>query len=483
MKVYILSIVGMFCFLLLAGCDKQLDEFIENETGEGSSDKYPSGIPEGYFEVTFTPQSSATRTPVSGADGRVRHLRYIVYKSTGEYVKEKVLVKTTDATPVWPLNAVKDTLPKGQYTAVFIANVEKTLFPIPVTGGGTTYTDVLQNYQSNLANARIALPGTEFSDTSEYYWAKVNFSDTSAQPTILLQRIISVFKLHRNFVDAQAALDVLVNNVLNAVDNDDYNTSIKSILTSTLNGVPLIGALLTPVVNALLTPVTAALRVVLKNLIVDQIGVALTGNADQNGTLAKLGVLLNPWSQNNAGAAIVTIRDFPKTIDFSLAVQSYYTGDQRFRYSLNSSGGIHNEKDVLIKGLNTTYNVRKINVVGPGLITGVVVDQVIDTWLLTGVFVDVNDPIQTVAAANRRYQADYSFVDLKLKSYTGQNSFTISVKLANIANIDGILGIIPGISLLLSPIKALTISVPIKLPLLDISNIEVTGSWSAVTTY
>lgn len=483
MKVYILSIVGMFCFLLLAGCDKQLDEFIENETGEGSSDKETSGIPEGYFEVTFTPQSSATRTPVSGADGRVRHLRYIVYKSTGEYVKEKVLVKTTDATPVWPLNAVKDTLPKGQYTAVFIANVEKTLFPIPVTGGGTTYTDVLQNYQSNLANARIALPGTEFSDTSEYYWAKINFSDTSAQPTILLQRIISVFKLHRNFVDAQAALDVLVNNVLNAVDNDEYNASIKSILTSTLNGVPLIGALLTPVVNALLTPVTAALRVVLKNLIVDQIGVALTGNADQNGTLAKLGVLLNPWSQNNAGAAIVTIRDFPKTIDFSLAVQSYYTGDQRFRYSLNSSGGIHNEKDVLIKGLNTTYNVRKINVVGPGLITGVVVDQVIDTWLLTGVFVDVNDPIQTVAAANRRYQADYSFVDLKLKSYTGQNSFTISVKLANIANIDGILGIIPGISLLLSPIKALTISVPIKLPLLDISNIEVTGSWSAVTTY
>lgn len=485
MKSSILFVVG-FCFLaLFASCDKEMDEVIEKEVvdavpGEGTSD-----IPDGYFEVVFVPQTGTTRTAVNGTDGRIRHLRYVVYKSTGEYVKEKVVVQTTDATPSWPLNALKDTLPKGQYTAVFLGNVEKTLFPVPLSGGGTAYSDVLLNYKSNLANARIALPNAEFSDTSEYYWAKVNFSDTLAQPTVLLQRIISVFKLHRNFVDAQTALDLLVNNVLNSVDNDEYRTSIKTILTSTIGGVPLIGALLTPVVNALLTPVTAALRVVLKDLIVNQIAIALTGNADQNGTLSKLGILLNPWSQNNAGAAIVTIHNFPKTIDFSLAVQSNYTGDQRFRYALYSSGGVHNEKDVLIKGLNTTYDVRKINVVGPGLITGVVVDQVIDTWLLTGMFVDVNDPIQTVASANYRYKADYSFVDLRLKSYTGQNSFNISVKLANIANIDGILGGVLGAlgSTLLSPIKNLTITVPVKLPLLDISNMEVTGGWSAVTTY
>lgn len=485
MKNSILFVVG-FCFLaLFASCDKEMDEVIEKEVvdavpGEGTSD-----IPDGYFEVVFVPQTGTTRTAVNGTDGRIRHLRYVVYKSTGEYVKEKVVVQTTDATPSWPLNALKDTLPKGQYTAVFLGNVEKTLFPVPVSGGGTTYSDVLLNYQSTLANARIALPNAEFSDTSEYYWAKVNFSDTSAQPTVLLQRIISVFKLHRNFVDAQTALDLLVDHVLNAVDNDEYNASIKSILTSTVGGVPLIGALLTPVINALLTPVTNALRVVLKDLIVNQIAIALTGNADQNGTLSKLGILLNPWSQNNAGAAIVTIRNFPKTIDFNLAVQSYYTGDQRFRYALYSSGGVHNEKDVLIKGLNTTYDVRKINVVGPGLITGVVVDQVLDTWLLTGMFVDVNDPIQTLASANYRYKADYSFVDLKLKSYTGQNSFNISVKLGNIANIDGILGGVLGVltSTLLAPIKNLTITVPVKLPLLDISNMEVTGGWSAVTNY
>lgn len=485
MRDSILFVVG-FCFLtLFAGCDKEMDEVIEKEIVDAVPSEVASDIPDGYFEVVFVPQTGTTRAAVNGTDGRIRHLRYVVYKSTGEYVKEKIVLKTTDATPSWPLNALKDTLPKGQYTAVFLGNVEKTLFPVPVSGGGTTSSDVLLNYKSNLANARIALPNAEFSDTSEYYWAKVNFSDTSAQPAVLLQRIISVFKLHRNFVDAQTALDLLVNNVLNSVDNDEYRTSIKTVLTSAVGSVPLIGALLTPVVNALLTPVTAALRVVLKDLIVNQIAIALTGNADQNGTLSKLGILLNPWSQNNAGAAIVTIRNFPKTIDFNLAVQSYYTGDQRFRYALYSSGGVHNEKDVHIKGLNTTYDVRKINVVGPGLITGVVVDQVIDTWLLTGMFVDVNDPVSTVASANRRYQADYSFVDLKLKSYTGQNSFTLSVKLGNIANIDGILGGILGTlgSALLSPIKSLAITVPVKLPLLDISNMEVAGGWSVVTSY
>lgn len=486
MKSNILFVVG-FCFLtFFTGCDKEMDEVVEKEVADAVPDEGTSNIPDGYFEVVFIPQTGTTRAAVSGADGRIRHLRYVVYKSTGEYVKEKVVLQPTDAIPSWPLNALKDTLPKGQYTAVFLGNVEKTLFPVPVSGGGTTYSDVLLNYQSNLADARIALPNAEFSDTSEYYWAKVDFSDTSsAQPTVLLQRIISVFKLHRNFVDAQAALDLLTDHILNSVDNDEYRASIKTILTSAIDGVPLIGGSSASVVNALLSPVTAELRVVLKDLIVNQISIALTGNADQNGTLSKLGILLNPWSQNNAGAAIVTIRDFPKIIDFSLAVQSYYTGDQRFKYALYSSGGAHNEKDVLIKGLNTTYDVRKINVVGSGLVTGVVVDQVIDTWLLTGMFVDINDPIQTVASANYRYKADYSFVDLRLKSYAEQNSFNISVKLANIANIDGILGGVLGTltSSLLSPIKKLTITVPVKLPLLDVSNMEVTGGWSEVTNY
>ena len=84
----------------------------------------PSDLPDGYFEVTFSAGYGGgdTRTPVTGTDSRVRHLRYVIYKSTGEFVKEKVVLNTTDAAPSWPMAALKDTLPKGQYTAVFLAN-------------------------------------------------------------------------------------------------------------------------------------------------------------------------------------------------------------------------------------------------------------------------------------------------------------------------------------------------------------------------
>lgn len=90
-----------------------------------------------------------------------------------------------------------------------------------------------------------------------------------------------------------------------------------------------------------------------------------------------------------------------------------------------------------------------------------------------------------------RYKADYSFVDLGLKSYTqqtdGNHSLTLSVKLGNIANIDGILGGIPLLGAILgtvlTPIKNITVSVPVNLPLLGVDNLQLSGSWSAVTSY
>ena len=111
--------------------------------------------------------------------------------------------------------------------------------------------------------------------------------------------------------------------------------------------------------------------------------------------------------------------------------------------------------------------------------------------MLNGAFIDITDPVTANVETNRRYKADYSFLDLRLKSYTqqtdGNHSLTLNVKLGNIANIDGILGGIPllgGIlNLVLAPIKNITISVPVNLPLLGVDNLSVSGSWSAVTSY
>ena len=502
------SVLSLF---LLASCEKGMEDMTapqplpEKELpSEGSSDD----VPEGYFVVSFLAgQDDITRTPVTGADGRVRHIRYVIYNSAGEYVKEKVILTPANPIPTWPFTAVKDTLPKGTYTAIFLANIEKTMFPIPGSGGTTTYADVLTNYKGKMTDARIVLPGAEFTDTSEYYWAKIDFSDAAAQPTVTLQRIISMLNLHRNFVDAQTALNKLENNIVTQLNyNGTIQTTVNAVLPAAIkNALNLgpVGNLVYDVVggldkavdlvkNAVINQVVNALYQNLLQQLTNQIGMALTGNANQQGALAGLGVLLNPWATDEANAAIVTIRNFPQTMDLSLNVQSVFTGDHLFKYTF-TPGTIYDEKDILIRGFNGVFDVRKINVVKQGLIGGLVIDNIVGSpYLLTGVFIDITDPIQATVATNFRYKANYSFVDLGLKSYTaqtdGNHSLTLSVQLANIANLDGILTGIPVLGPILNgTVKGLlnniTVSVPINLPLLGVDNLTLSGSWSTPTTY
>jgi len=127
MKKKVIIMMSLFISLFLTGCEKELVEVSGEAPGQLPPEGKPSDLPDGYFEVTFSAGYGGgdTRTPVTGTDSRVRHLRYVIYKSTGEFVKEKVVLNTTDAAPSWPMAALKDTLPKGQYTAVFLANVPK----------------------------------------------------------------------------------------------------------------------------------------------------------------------------------------------------------------------------------------------------------------------------------------------------------------------------------------------------------------------
>lgn len=465
-------------------------------------------LPEGCFEVIFRPcHEGETRAAISGRDGRVRQLRYLVYGANGNFVKEKVLLKVSDPVATWPLNVVRDTLPYGAYTAVFLGNSDKTQFPYPATGGSTQYADVLTNYTNTLAEARIVLPNAEFTDTSEYYWAKVSFSNTAPNPAVLLERVIGMLNLHRNFVDAQAALNQLVNNIVTQINyRNTIQTTVSNALPAAVKKALDLGVLgnalyaviggldaaVDQTVKALTTPIVNVLYDLLLQQLVNQIGSALTGNATQQGALAGLGVLLNPWAANEAQTAIVTIRNFPKTMDFNLAVKDFHTGDKRFKFAFTGAS-IYDEKDILIKGLNGLYDVRKIDVIKTGLVSGLLVDQVIDgSLLLNGTFINIVDPVQTSVPSNRRYQADYSFIDLRLKSYTqqtdGNHSLTLQVKLGNIANIDNILGNIPLVgplltNVLLGNLKNLTISTPVNLPLLGVDNLELSGSWSTPATY
>lgn len=500
MKTFILVWVGLLPLLLFAACEKEELVPVETEKPTETPDDGGSGVvPEGYFVVTFSPESGMSRTPVSGLDGRVRHLRYLVYNESGMFVKEKEVLPLTSGTTTWPLPAIRDTLPKGVYTAVFLANTDKNLFPYPVTGGGQGVADVLLNYKGQMSDARIVLPSGPFSDTSEYYEAKVSFSPTTPNPYIVLQRIIGMFKVHRNFVDAQTALNQLVNNIVTQIQYKNYiQTTVGGTAPGSLRyllkqipALSLLDATVNAVADALLIPVTNALYDILLQQLVNQIGMALTGNTTQQGALSGLGVLLNPWVGDSARTAIVSINNFPKSVDLNNNVIDYYSGVNRFRFNF-TGGTVYDEKDILIRGFHGSFDVRRISAIRDGLISGFLIENTIDgPLLLNGAFIDITDPVTANVETNRRYKSDYSFLDLRLKSYTqqtdGNHSLTLNVKLGNIANIDGILGGIPllgGIlNLVLAPIKNITISVPVNLPLLGVDNLSVSGSWSAVTSY
>jgi len=506
---------NIICLLLftgflfsLSGCEKE-NAGLDHDINLPNEEIENKDIPKGYFEVVFS--SPQSRVAVTGPDNRIRDLRYLLFSSTGAFVKEQRIVTPTNGTQTWPLAAVRDTLPIGSYRAVFLGNTEQTLFPYATSSNPVNYNPVLTGYKSGYSSGRIILPGAEFTDDTEYYMANVTFSNTSPNPSILLQRIIGMLNLHRNFVDAQTALNTLVNNI---VTNVGYKNLIRSQVTNLLSGLikdkldlgivgnavyALLGgldAVVNVLVGTLIEPVTDALYNLLLQQLVNQIGMALTGNMDQSGLLAALGVLLNPWATSEADAAIISINNFPKSVDFDLAVQDYFTGIEKFKYKFTGAS-VYDEKDILIKNFNGLFDIQKINVVKQGIIAGLVIDQLADgPWLLNGTFVDINDPTSFTNQTNRRFKSNYSLIDIGLKSYTlqtdGSHSLTLSVSLGSIPNLDGIVKGIPILgpilnttinSLILDPLKTIIISTSINVPLLGISNLSVRGGWSIPAAY
>lgn len=498
-----LNIIGLSILLLLAGCGKPEYELSPEPV---VPEENTVSVPEGYFVVSFNGFLPESRAGIDKNDTRVQTLRYILYDAAGNYVRERVILNTGGTAVKWPLPVTfRDTLPLGSYRAVFLGNVEKTLFPYANSNATVNYSDVLLNYTAKYTDARIYLPNAEFKDNTEYYWANVTFSNGSNAPYVLLQRIIGMMNVHRNVVDAQTALNKLENNIVTQVGYKNIlKTTAQGILTTEVrkivgNQVPeliLLGlggldAVVNPVVAALVQPVTDTLYNRLLKGLTNQIGLALSANENQNGLLGVLGELLNPWEFSQAHTAIVDIKDFPKSVDFDLMVKEKYTGVHHFRYDFTSDA-FFAQKCLYIKGFSGQFNIRNVNVIKQGLVSGVVFDGIVDgPLLLNGTFVDIRDSLVYTPAVNRRYKADYSFVDLGLTSYQqqtdGNHSLTVSVQLLEIGNINGLLG---GLSILntilnfvLNPIKNITVSTPLNLPLLGVSNLKLSGGWNVSAPY
>lgn len=160
--------------LLLLAASACVDEQYTNVPVDGATD---SALAEGTFVVDYAVSDGEDSRAVIGdelaANKRIRSLLYLLYDSENMLVKERVIPNINEKT-TWPLQratmtweqreALKDTLDaNSSYTAVFIANTDKTLF-------GDTQTDEVLAGKENLSTLVLKLPQTPFADNNMYYF-------------------------------------------------------------------------------------------------------------------------------------------------------------------------------------------------------------------------------------------------------------------------------------------------------------------------
>ena len=208
----ILNYIGAASLLLaVCACGKE-DLNTTTDTGNGGT---VAALPEGTFVVDYSVSDGETSR--AGEEGSrpntsISSLLYLLYDSEGQLVKEREIPGIGKDTK-WPLTrenmsweqreALKDTLNVGStYTAVFLANVNRTLF------GETQTTELLQN-KDNLMEAVLYLPQTPFTDSNMYYlWkekleyaqpegASDDSRDNPLSKKIILRRLVSRIDMER----------------------------------------------------------------------------------------------------------------------------------------------------------------------------------------------------------------------------------------------------------------------------------------------
>ena len=526
MRHFIYILTSALLLAAAVSCNEQ--EIATPSTGPGSGNGNgdgSSGVPEGWFVATFT--AADTRAPINGTDTRVQHLRYIVFDADDRsFVKERLI--TIDAGgQQWPLGSgvIRDTLPVGSYKAVFLANIDPIIFD------HDEEFEVLTGYQDGYSSARIHMPPIEFVSNTHYYMASAEFSDTAPSSGIMLQRIIGRMDIYRTALDIDDALDALVKNIIDSVIGGDLLTNtVKGLLMGPLEDALgpvayLTGALdavLNELTDILLKPILEAVYAILLDQLIEDVGDLLVANSESGAGLTEiLTPILNPWSEVGITNAVVTIKDFPRSIDLDRNVTDVFedtdpsddVDGRQFVFSMGT-GSIFHQKTLAVVGFDPygLYDVQAVNILRDGLVGGLVVDGVAE-GLLGNVLIDIGDPLSTAANAgdfehdiNEWLGAKYAILDLGLKNYEaapGDDPYTtINIKLGDVLDLDSLLGSMQGsdsvvgalisailkvpvlgdriLATLLDTLLDISLPIPIYLPLIGVDNLSISGSWTVV---
>ena len=502
--------------LTLTSCDSEED--LLNAGNEiGNSD---ANLPDGYFRASFFPQpeNESTRAAVEGSSEQIQSLICIVYKKQDDnsykYETEKVILKYEGQegsvkSYEWPLKEVVTfDLPVGDYKAVFVGNIEKSLFE------GQNENELLTNYQSSFEAARINMPElgpAAFKEHNMFYMATVDFSPADPAPYVLLQRVVSKNVYSRTTIDANDAVSMLVDNLVADIRSNQLSTEVvKGVLYSKLLGAlgpALEDNLLFPVtslvdrlVNALLGDVLEYLNEQLVKELTQRVQSTLGADLKEDSGLLGLNYLLNPWLV--ADKVDVKFNKFPNSIDFNRDCKSYSEHEWK-DFSLTVTGtfdkdGLDNYKEIKelhVISLPGEIELAEINV-DTDLLLSTVLSQV-DKNLLNGLLINPKQKLLYPTESNLQYSTIYELLDLTLSGKDSGNSgepLSLKIELNNIINLEDIIkqilgdniisGLIGGLTdkvlqPILDAVSTLVIQLDIKLPGLNLSDINLSGGWGA----
>ena len=458
----------------LASCskDSEVESIIDEvESGVGAEEQ-----PEGYFTATFTSglYSPISRTPIDGLSSRVQSLRYIIYKKdqngvyqyyTGTDRNDEYLFgeNGTISEPIdWPYASFSVTLENGEYKVVFLGNMNEKQF----VNGDNKNDSIVTNYKGKYSASRINLPtvkgfyeeavsdGGEGKTSNFFYWDTVEVSTSNPNAEVLLQRIVSKFEMSREILSTEdgtnarvALTSTLTKNIFDYLEGDGTITrliggQIGEITRGVFKDLG-IGALekmlIDPIVNALINGLDDTKII---EALTSQIDGVLKGNENSDTNLLDLNAVLNPWGYD-AEHAIVAFDKYTKSVDLDNKPVDYFVSSEneipRFAYTVNPNGTVGPRTYLQIYGLNGEWKIKRIDATDenngevPDLISGQIIDNFVDGWLIDGCVHDAAADLTYNFEANKPYHSVFSDVTLNMypkefvKDKNGDLSVTVNL--------------------------------------------------------
>lgn len=353
-----LSTIALGGLLLFAACSTEHD-LLADMTEETENGLVPTdSVKPGFFNVYFTNglgEESMSRGYVDGVSKEVRVLDCYVYQSDAQgnykyYTHENVFGRTADGAydnnegHSWSV-PFSISLPRGhQYKVAFLGNVEEGLFNRVVDGKTyecnqlLTFGESKTLEESNWDDVRVNMPSLPFEEGKNlFYMDQVTVDEAHTVAPVVMERMVSKLELSRVLVNTESGQDKalvdLTAGLVNYLGEEELVTQLvdgflgKNVLQPVLKSIGV-----TAIEEALLANIKKNLveSLELKEILSQNLSVALTEVLMGNSQNSLLGELLNPWKY--ADQAVIRVKQMPKNMNLDGRVQDQYVSDDMNKY-------------------------------------------------------------------------------------------------------------------------------------------------------